>query len=212
MTPEQKLLLSEAANALIEEHDAPDLYKKMIGVYEIARAGLPIQLTGRPAVLNPLLQLFLEDYPSAERVIHLVNRKRDDAGAPALGELGFDRAEYMRQLMANKRARETRFMKLWNDMRAEHDQIRGAARMEFMRIHSSRWLGVRDERQDALRARLGRRLTQVERSSVIKQLWGDVDAELDALEAFVQSELRKPIHQRSPNGFIFHLIPKKGST
>jgi hypothetical protein len=182
-----------------------------MGVYEIARSGVPVRLSGRSGVLNPLLEMLLDDYQAAERVIQLVNRKRDEAGAPGLGDNGFDRGEYMRNLMATKRARLTRLADLWNQLRPDRDRIQGVARLEFMRVHGNRWLAVRDERQDALRDKLGRRLTQVERTSVIRQLWSDVDAELDALEAFVASELRKPPSQRSHNGFKFQVITKKGN-
>ena len=105
MDAERKAELLEAVNTLIEAADASDLYKKLVGVYEVANKGLPVRLVGPAAALNPILELMLEDYPTAERVIELVDAKRAEADLPEL-DPGFDRAAYMRELMAKKRQRQ----------------------------------------------------------------------------------------------------------
>ena len=202
--------LTAAVSALIEDPDADRMFKQMVGVYELAKKGVPVRLTGRPAVLNPLLDLMLDDYPTYESVLALVDRKREAADSEPLNDVGFDRRSYMRELMANKRARQRRLVDLWNQLRPERDRIKGAARMEFERVHADRWLTVRLERESDLRAQLGRRLTNEERTQVIQQLWADVDTELTALSDYVQGELRKPAGARGAE-FKWRVVPRKGT-
>lgn len=211
MDTNEKAALAEAIEALIESTDAKDIYKKMLWVLELSAKGLPVQLTGRPSVLNPLMNLFLTDAPTAERVMELVERKRTELDQPPLDESTFDRNAYMRELMAMRRERLSRLTKLVNELRSDHDKIKGTARLEFEQVHAQRWFAVRNEREDAMRERLGRRLTQDERRGVIQRFWADVDAELASLEEFVRQEVRKPLTARAPNGFVFKLQPTKGS-
>jgi hypothetical protein len=196
---------------LIEDADAVSLFKQMTGVYDLARKGVPVRLVGRPAVLNPLLVLWLEDEPAAHRVIDLINRKRSQLGRSPIGDQDFNRRSYMRELMAQKRERGRRLVELVNELRSEDDKLKGATRIEFERIHANRWLDVKKERENALREAEGRRLTADEMHTIKEQLWSDVDAELDALEEFVRQEVRKPLHARAPGGFNFRLKPRKGS-
>jgi len=205
-----KQQLAEAVNDLIESSDAKAAYKKLMWVHDVASKDIPVRLTGRLAVLNPLLDLLLSDYEAADRVLDLVDRKRTTAGMESLSDQGFDRKKYMREMMAGKRARQRRLVELWNQLRPAKDAVKGTARMEFERIHAARWQDVRQEREDALRESKGSRLTVEERTEIIAQLWRDVDAELDALEDYVQSEFRKPATARGA-GFTFRVIPKKGN-
>jgi hypothetical protein len=52
-----------------------------------------------------------------------------------------------------------------------------------------------------------------ERKQISTQLWEEVDQELASLEEFVRSEIKKPLHSRSKEGFKFLVgsMPKKGS-
>ncbi len=209
MDVNQRALLNEAVEVLARDPDAPRLYKQLIGVYEVASKGIDVRLIGRPGVLNPLLEMMLMDYAKFERVMGLVDKAREAEGSDPLDEPGFARRPYMRELMANKRSRESRLIALLNQLRPERDRIQGTAKLELQRVHATRWQGVRTEREEEARVRLGRRLTKAERESIIAKLWDDVDAEIDALEVFVQQELRKPATARSP-GFEFKLKPKKG--
>lgn len=214
MDANQKALLAEAVNALIDDSDASDLYKKMNLTYELICKGVPVRLVGRAAILNPLLDLLIDDLPAGERVLQLIDRKRTEGNQESLdeGEGGFDRKSYMRELMATKRERQRRLVDLVNALRSENTKLKGSPRLEFERIHAARWLNVRTEREDALREKLGRRLTVEERTNIIKQLWVEVDQELDELEAFVLEEIKKPVFRRAPEGFKFKLQPKKGNT
>lgn len=210
MNADQKAALLESMECLIEDADAISLFKQMTGVYDLARKGVPVRLVGRPAVLNPLLVLWLEDEPAAHRVIDLINRKRSALDRPPIGDQDFNRRSYMRELMAQKRERGRRLVELVNELRSEDDKLKGAARIEFERIHANRWFEVKKERENALRAARGRRLTMEELDNIKDQLWAEVDTELDELEEFVRIEVRKPLHARAPGGFNFRIKPKKG--
>ena len=202
--------LAEADNALIESEDAQDLFKKLKWVYEVANKGLPVRLVGHPSVLNPLLELMLEDFTAGERVLELVERKRDEGNLSPLAE-GFDRKAYMRELMSKKRDRQRRLMELTNELRSENDKIRGTARLEFERQHAERWHQYRLERENERREALGRRLTEEERCAIIERVWEQVDIELDDFELFVQREIRKPLRDRAPQGYQFKIKPKESN-
>lgn len=208
MTNIDRELLAEAANTLVEDADAVQLFQQLVGVYDLAKKGVPVRLVGRAAVLNPLLVLWLEDENSAMRVLDLVNNKRDARGLPPVGDQDYQRRAYMREFMAAKRERGRRLVTLVNQLRAEDDKIKGTARAEFEQLHARRWFDVRKEREDALRRAKGRRLSQEELKEIIRQLWEDVDRELDELEEFVKIEMKKPLHARAPDGFRFRLKPK----
>lgn len=212
MDSSAKAALAEAANTLVADADAKTLYAQMQGVLELAARNIPVQLTGRPAVLNPLIELALRDEAAFDRVIELVDRKRKEAGLPPLGDMELDRKAYMREFMAIRRERLRRLVELWNELRSENDKIRGASRLQFEQLHGARWKDEKDRREEALRNQLGRRLTAEERRSVSTQLWEDVEEELAALQDFVREEIRKPLANRSRTGFEFKVgtMPRKG--
>lgn len=211
MDPTDKAALAEAVEFLIEDSEAIGLFRQLTGVYELAKKGVPVRLVGRPSILNPLLTLWLEDEAAAARVIALINRKREAHDLPPVGDQDYNRRAYMRDLMAQKRERGRRLVELFNQLRSEDEKLQGVTRMEFERYHGNRWFEVKKERELALRQRLGRRLTADEQREINSTLWAEVDQELDDLEAFVQEEVRKPIHARAAGGFRFRLQPKKGS-
>lgn len=205
MNAEKKAALADAVNSLIQDSDATALYAQMTGVIDLARRGIPVRLTGRSAILNPLVDLAEQDAAAFDRVMTLVDTKRALANMPVLetGESEPNRKAYMREFMAEKRARQRRLVELWNQMRSEHDKLRGSTRMEFERKHAERWQNEKDARIEQQRNARGRRLTREELTAISAQLWTDVDAELDSLEKFVRDELRKSVHARAPEGFKF---------
>lgn len=147
--------LAEAASALVEDADAVQLFQQLVGVYELAKKGVPVRLVGRAAVLNALLALWLEDEDAAMRVLDLVNNKRHVRGLSPVGDQDYQRRAYMREFMAAKRERGRRLVTLINQLRVEDDKLRGTARAEFERLHANRWFGVRKEREEALRRAKG---------------------------------------------------------
>jgi signal transduction histidine kinase len=212
MDPRTKAAIADAVNTLVGDIDAKTLYTQMQGVLDLAARGIPVQLVGRPAVLNPLIDLALADEEKYERVMELVDRKRTEASLAPLMDMELDRKAYMREFMAVRRERLRRLVELWNELRSEHDKIRGSTRLDFEQLHAARWKEEKDRRETLLRQKLGRRLTMPERQSISAQLWEEVDAELNQLDAFVRSELRKPLRNRSKDGFKFTVgeLPKKG--
>jgi hypothetical protein len=207
MNAEQKTMLAEAVNTLIDDTDATDLYKKMMGVYELARKDFPVRLTGRSGVLNPMLDLLLADYEGGQVVLRLIETKRTTRGLPQLEDPNEARKIYMRELMATRRDRLSRLLKLWNTLRPDREKVRGAAKTEFERVHGNRWFAVREEREKALREQHGRRLSHHERTSLIKAFWEDVNRELDDFDVFVRNQM-KPGADRNAV-FQFKLQPRK---
>lgn len=212
MDLEAKAALAEAANTLVADADAKTLYAQMLGVLEVAVRNIPVQLVGRPAVLNPLISLALRDEAAYDRVMDLIDRKRVDAGHLPLQDMEMDRKAYMREFMASRRDRLRRLVELWNELRSEHDKIRGGARLQFEQMHGARWKDEKDRREEAARDQLGRRLTANERREISTKLWEEVEEELASLQEFVRDEVRKPIANRSRTGFEFKVgvAPKKG--
>lgn len=219
MEQQSRKLLGEAVSALIEDSDARQMFTQLSGVLELKRQRLPVALTGRPAILNPLLDLAIEDPDTYGTVLDLIDTKRALRGLEVLvviepepePEPDADRKAYMREFMAIKRERQRRLIELLNELRSDVDKIKGTARMELERIHAARWLDEKDRREYAMRKHLGRRLTIAERKSVSTQLWADVDAELDALEEFVRLQLHLPLSQRT-SSFNFRVGKPKEDT
>lgn len=205
MDEKTKAAIAEAVNTLVRDVDAKTLFAQMQGTLDLAARGISVRLVGRPAVLNPLIDLALTDEDKYERVMELIDRKRTEAGLPALMDMELDRKAYMREFMAVRRERLRRLVELWNDLRSEHDKIRGSARLDFEQLHAARWKEEKDRREVAERQKLGRRLTMPERQAISTRLWQEVDAELDALQDFVRDEIRKPLHARSKDGFPFRV-------
>lgn len=209
----QRHRLATAVSVLIDDPDAQPLFKQMSAVLH---AGLhDIALTGRGAILNPLLDMALLDEGAYHRVLDLVALKRkmreflplegidDEKDTP-------DRRAYMSALMANKRGRTRRLVELWNQLRSDNDALRGVARMEFERLHAMRWLDEKMRREEVLRRQIGQRLLASERRKIADKLWEDVDDELAQLAVFVRHEMHLPLMQRSPAGFVWKVgtLPK----
>lgn len=200
-----KAAVAQAANMLVTDSDAKTLYAQMQGVMELSAKGIPVQLTGAAATLNALVMLANHSRPAFDGVMELVEHKRGEAGLVPLAEGDPDRRAYMREFMASRRQRLGRLVGLWNQLRSERDKIQGATRLAFEQLHGARWKEEKDRREDAMRDTLGRRLSMEERRAIGNQLWSEVEAELDDLERFVREEVRKPLHQRAPNGFQFRV-------
>lgn len=205
MDAAKKAALAEALNALIQDADADAIHLQMQGVMELVERGIPVQLTGRPGVLNPLIELAGADPAAYERVMELVDRKRSERGLEPLAPPEMDRRGYMREFMQHRRERLRRLVDAVNSVMSEHDKIRGPRRLELERQHAARWMTEKAEREAAMRAKFGRQLKSMERSEIAHHLWVDVDAEIDALETWAQAEIRKPLSARSKAGFKFQL-------
>lgn len=189
--------LIEAVNALVGEA-GPALFADLTALVPTARA-LGARFSGERSVLNPLLSLAVSSPAQFERVIALVERKRDEAYLPPLAqgaEDRFDKADYMRDFMQHKRERERRAVDIENMIRPAHDRLKGRARLDFMQMQSAKWKDARDRALERARETLGRRLRKDEVRDTVTAFWSTIDRELDELEALARDEQSKPTHFR----------------
>lgn len=207
MNDEERQLVKEATSILCTDDDSRKLYEHMTRAYELARKGVPVRLTGRSAVMNPLIDLMLSDHDTYEAVLQYIVKKRDALGQPPLEDSDQVRRDYMREMMVTRRARLSRLVDLWNSMRPEREKLRGKARMEFERVHGNRWFAARGDRELTMREQVGRRLTHQERTNMLISFWKEVDSELDDLEEFARNQMRAGA-QRT-NVFQFKIQPRK---
>lgn len=180
--------LLAAASELISRADASDLFDSLQAVARLAgKARHPVALTGSAESLNPLVELARKDFAAYERVLELVDVKRQAAGLEPLkpaADDGFDKTTYMRVFMDQKRQRQRRAVEVENLQRPERDRLIGRARLDFMDVQAARWKAQLDARMATAReANGGTRLPKAVEQAVRAQLWASVDAELDAAEA-----------------------------
>lgn len=185
-----KNALLETINFLVLDAAAPKMYGILVDA--IRHVGkLPIKLTDEAAVMNPLLALYREDAEAYEKVLALVDDKRKARGWPPLrSEVAFDRNEYQRMFMYQKRARERRVADIENMLRPERDRLIGTKRIEFIRSVSNKWKKRRDELLESERKQFGGTLSQDQMRGVLERFWETIDAELDRQEAEAQRKVR----------------------
>lgn len=153
----------------------------------------PVKLTDEAELLNALLELGREDRDAYGRVMELVDRKRVERGwTPLLKPepQGFNRNEYQRDFMYQKRQRERRAVEIENMLRPARDKLIGNDRLEFMRRTSARWKESRDKMMTAARQASGGTLTKDQVSAILKAFWERVDRELDEAEAETMRKIR----------------------
>lgn len=187
---ENRSSLLEAVNALVAVPSGAETYEAIQSMVDIA-GRLGARFVGEREVYNPLVELALSDIEKYRRVIALVEEKRAVAGLEPLmpaEDGGYDKTEYMRDFMAQKRERERRAAEIENLMRPESSQLRGRSRTEFMQMQSARWKEQRDKLLDAMRQSHGRTLRREEMRAALAQFWARVDKELDGLEELARAE------------------------
>ena len=185
--------LAQAVNTLVERPDAAELFDTLsIVVNLVTKARRPVALTGVASALTPLLDLAVSDAEAYERVVRLIDSKRAAAGlTPLRGQFaeGFDKVEYQRVFMNEKRYRLRRAAAIENMARPERDQMRGRARQDFCDRQAAKWKITLDTRiASARQAADGARLAQPHLDALRVQFWAEVDATLDDLE----SKARRP--------------------
>jgi hypothetical protein len=182
MDSTDKQLLVEAVNILIVDPAATELYQSMALAAGVA-ARVSIVLTGEAAVLNPLLRLRVNDREAYDKVLELIDRKRQERGLSTLVNRepkGYDKTAYMRQFMDQKRERQRRAAEIENMRRPERDRLVGNARLEFMRLQSLKWKQLRDQMMKRAQDAAGGSLTADARRELVERFWRTVDADLDA--------------------------------
>lgn len=185
--------LLRAVSRLVEDPDAVRLFDSLSTIARLARVH-PVRMTGDAEDLNPLLDLSLEDPTAYERVLALIESKRARLGHGALvppKETGFDKADYMRQFMDQKRQRQRRAAAIENMLRPERDKLVGRARLDFMDIRAAEWKSELDVLLARARESLGQRLPREHLDAVRSQFWASIDKRLDDLEQGVRDRMRR---------------------
>jgi hypothetical protein len=99
------------------------------------------------------------------------------------GEAPFNKNEYQRKLMAERRARTVKASEVENLRRPPSGQLIGHARMEFQRVQQKKWSTRLDE---LVATRLGAGpVAKADRARIAEEFWASVDQELDEAQAAV---------------------------
>lgn len=201
----ESTVINAAMKALIHDDDAQELATQLLGVQQLVRAGTPVRLTGRPSIMNVLLDLSVADEDAFFRLLEDVDSERESLGQPPLSNRASGRTRYMREFMAERRDRSRRLREAWNSALPDSERLRGAARLDFERDHHNRWGREKARREDTLRREQGRRLTVHEQRAVADQLWRDVDNEIRGFEAFARSISTERDAARRLHAYVFTL-------
>ncbi len=189
----------EAVNDLIADPDPRPKVEALDVVFEVSNRH-PVKLAAGMAVLNPLLRLRRENPQGWEGVKTLIDTKRAIKGLkpcwPAPEPESFDKPEYQRQLMAERRERPRRAVDLENMQRPAHAQLRGKPRLEYMDRTFAKWAAKRDRHLEACAEQKGSKLTREEAAQARDDFWRTVDRRMDEAEAAIRRELLKPMGQR----------------
>lgn len=184
--------------------EADRINKLINAMQQVVDAGGEFELTGEDAYLNPLIKLRRFSLPAYAQLMTAVDADRTENGLePLTARRG--KTAYLAGYMVIKRARERRIVDIWNMQLSEDSKLQGDSRKAFCARHAERWLSEKMFRQNQLRTSLARELTKGEQQVIIKQVDEEIEAELDQMEQFMRDEVRKPLSQRNPQGFIFKL-------
>lgn len=180
-----KQLVLDAANALLKHPEAPALYQQLVDVLSLP-GKFKVKLADEASVLNPLLTMARNDRPRFDGIIALIEQKRADKGMEPLQapkENKFDKNEYQRLIMAERRVRMTKAADIENMRRPASGQLVGSARLDFMRRAQAKWM----ERFDALlNGAFGPGpIRKEDRTKTATEFWATVDRELAESEAAV---------------------------
>lgn len=200
MNHDDKQELLGAVNALITSPDAFDLFESLEVVGQLA-SRQPVALTGSAAILNPLLKLRVADKEAYARVLDLIDSRRaallyEPLQKPT--DTGYNKVEYMRGFMEQKRQRERRAVEIENMLRPPRDRLVGNARLEFMRRQSAKWKDLRDAFVAKAKEAAGGSLTKDQQQTVLSQFWKAVDDDLDTRFETAKLDQLKPASQRAP--------------
>lgn len=199
MNPDRAALLA-AVNKLVQDPAASDLYELLLEVIPPARR-LGVRLMGDHADLNPLVDLAVNDPTGYANVMNLVEDKRAKVGYSPLdnartADAQFDKTDYMRDFMHQKRMRERKAADIENLLRPEGQKLIGRSRLDFMHAQSLRWKKERDEMLQKSRQAQGK-LTRAQMRELLELFWSRVDTELDEMERLAREESQKPAHMRA---------------
>lgn len=133
--------------------------------------------------LNPLVALAETDTDGFSRVQLLIDEKRRARGAapiwPDAAERGFDKPEYQRLLMQERRQRSRRALEIENMRRPERARLMGNARLEFENRVIAGWGNQLRDNLDKARKEAGGRLPKERLASIREAFWKRIDSQLD---------------------------------
>ncbi len=183
--------LEQAMLDLVQEPD-PRYKRSVLDAAAQWNRAAPVRFVGELAVLNPILELMLEDEKAFAQVSMLIDGRRAGAGMemmwPPEEPEKFDRVANQRRIMAERRARSGRALNLENAVRSERNRLYGNARLEFERRVLAGWGKRLDRTLEAARTRAGGRLSKEEAARIRAAHWANVDAEMDAQEEQLRRE------------------------
>lgn len=184
MTDKQQL--AEAANALIHSPEAPEMYQTLLEVLALPLK-LPVKLSGGMSILNPLLAAARRDREAFDKVIDLIESRRASRAMeplrPLTPEHKFDKNEYQRELMAERRVRQIKAVDIENLRRPPSAQLVGHPRMEFMRVQQGKWMAQLNALLDA--SSDGKTMAKSQRQEASAAFWASIDRHLEETEAAV---------------------------
>jgi hypothetical protein len=195
---EQRQALLEAVNLLIASPKAHQLYETVEGVAHLA-ARYPVRLANDADGVNALLDLRVKDQQAYERVIELIEGKRASLGYDPLrsAKEGYNKTQYMREFMEQKRERERLAVEIENMLRGDKNKLVGMARLEFMRRQSARWKEQRDAFLERAKEKVkAPALSKDQMRAALAQFWQAVDEELEIRHKQVKTEMLKPTNKR----------------
>lgn len=192
-----RIALLHAVNVLVSMQDAETLFGELTALLPTAKK-LGVRFTGDRAVVNPLLELALDNEEQFQSVIELIERKRAEAGLPPMQPPfgGFNKTAYQREFMQAKRERERRAAAIENMNRSERTQLRGRSRLDFMQAQAAKWKDRRDRLLEQARMKAGRRLRRDEVDALLQAFWSTVDRELDELEQAAKLKAGRPVSMK----------------
>lgn len=180
-----KQALVDAVSALVDlEDETAQRYSQTIDGMARFRARHPDAWLGYELeVLNPLVDLANTDPTGFSRIQQLIDSKRLARGAarawPEPEEEKFDKVEYQRQLMQERRRRSGRAVEIENMQRPERDKLIGNKRLEFENRIAAKWGDELRSIMELARQEAGGRLSKSRQQQIREQFWAGVDQKLD---------------------------------
>jgi len=194
MNEEDKAELLRAVNVLLTDPNAVELYAVFMEV-SAAHARFPeyVTLYGEAYPLIPLLTLRRKNIKKFQQLLDYIEDRRLKTGLESL-QKPYDKTQYMREFMDNKRQRQRRAVLIENMMRPPKDALKGLARQQFCDAQSAKWKAQLDAKLEAARAALPHaddrpaRLPIETMNQIRRDFWTAVDHELAQLEELARKE------------------------
>ena len=190
MDEDRKSDLMAAATTLVRSPNAHRLYEILTKASPLMGQYVEVCLVGEADTLNTLARLKATNVAVFNSIMELVDRKRAAAGYDPLNEPNkFDKTDYMREFMGEKRLRERRAANIENLLRSPRDQLKGRSRLDFMQRQSAIWKKERDTLIERAKASSGgTTLRREDLVFLLDSFWAKIDKQLDEMEDHARNE------------------------